>query len=61
MLDLDSCAVDAIHRDLDPGHSDILAQTDVSSLDEMAVSLPDHHRKELPIVVWAAGLCSMWS
>jgi hypothetical protein len=56
MLDLDSCAVDAIHRDLDPVHSYILAQTDVSSL---AASQPDRHHKELPIVVWAAGSCSM--
>jgi hypothetical protein len=56
MLDLDSCVVDAIHRDPDPGHPDILAQTDVSPLDEeMAANLSDHHRRELPIVVWAAG------
>ena len=55
MLDLDSCVVDTIHRDPGPDHSDILSKT--ASLDEeMAVS---HHRRELPIVVWAAGSCSM--
>ena len=57
MLNLDSCVVDTIHRDPGPDHSDILSKTAyVSPLDEeMAVSLLDHHLRELPIVVWAAG------
>jgi hypothetical protein len=40
--------LDAVHRDPDPGHSDILAQTDVMPLDEMAVSLSDHHHRSYP-------------